>query len=180
MPIWIALLRGVNVGGRNLLPMKDLARHLEDLGCTSVTTYIQSGNVIFKRQKTKVSSLAELIGKTILDHHGFQAKVHLMSASDLEQAASANPFPHATADPKSLHLSFLSQEPEPIRLESLEAIKAESETYSLQGNVFYLHAPLGIGRSKLAARAETLLGVEATSRNWRTVSKLLELAQGIK
>lgn len=174
------MLRGVNVGGRNLLPMKDLARTLEDLGCRSVTTYIQSGNLVFKHPNTNASSLAELIGKTILDRHGFQPKVHLMSVSDLVQAANSNPFPNATADPKSLHLSFLSQEPEPIRLESLKAIKAESETYSLQGNIFYLHAPLGIGRSKLAARAETLLGVDATSRNWRTVSRLLELAQRIK
>jgi uncharacterized protein (DUF1697 family) len=180
MTIWIALLRGINVGGRNLLAMKDLASDLEDIGCTSVKTYIQSGNVVFENSKAKPSRLAELIGQTILDRHGFQPKVLLLSANDLEKAVTQNPFPGATAEPKSLHLFFLSQQPDPARFEALEAIRANNEAYLVKGNILYLHAPPGVGNSKLAARLEARLKVDATARNWRTVNKLWELVQAIK
>jgi uncharacterized protein (DUF1697 family) len=179
MIVWVALLRGVNVGGKNLLPMRDLARDLEDIGCQSVTTYIQSGNVVFSMSGVKAPQLAERIGQTILDRHGFQPQVHLLTVNDLEKAVSLNPFPDASADPKTLHLAFLSEKPAPAKLRSLDTVKAASERYSLVGKFLYVHTPEGVGRSKLAASLERLLGVSATARNWRTVNKLLALAQEI-
>jgi uncharacterized protein (DUF1697 family) len=176
MTTWIALLRGINVGGNNLLPMKDLVVELEEIGCTCVNTYIQSGNVTFRKSGSKAPQLAKLIGKTVLIRHGFEPKIHLLTVRELEKAVASNPFPDAVEDPKSLHLFFLSSKPKSLKRESLDEIKAERENYLLNGTMFYLHAPNGIGRSKLAAKTEKLLGVDATARNWRTVLKLLELA----
>jgi len=180
MTIWVALLRGVNVGGKSVLPMNDLARDLEDIGCRSVKTYIQSGNAVFSMANVKPSELAGRIGKAILDRHGFQPKVQLLRARELAEAVAANPFPDAISSPTSLHLSFLARSPVASKLRSLASLKAGTESYSVVGKVFYLHAPDGIGRSKLAAGVEKVLKVDATSRNWRTVSKLLTMTREIK
>jgi uncharacterized protein (DUF1697 family) len=177
MTTWVALFRGINVGGNNILPMKDLAAMLEAIGCTDVRTYIQSGNVIFRKPGSEASQLAKTIGKSVLTSYGFESKVQLLTARELERAVKSNPFTEAEEDPKSLHVLFLVEKPESPDLKSLNEIKSESESYSLHGNLFYLHAPEGIGRSRLAAKAEKLLGVDATGRNWRTVSKLLELVR---
>ena len=176
MTTWIMLFRGINVGGNNLLPMKDLVEELEEIGCTSVKTYIQSGNVIFSKPGSKAPQLTKLIGKTILNRHGFEPKIHLLTVRELEKAVTSNPFPDAEEEPKSLHLFFLSKKPKPLKSESFDKIKAGSENYFLNENMFYLHTPDGFGRSKLAAKTEKLLGVDVTARNWRTVLKLLELA----
>lgn len=177
MTIWVALFRGINVGGHNLLPMKGLTAALEEIGCTRVKTYIQSGNVVFRKSDSKAPQLAKLIGRTVFEKCGFEPKVLLLTVEELEKAAKLNPFPAAEADPKSLHLLFLAEKPVSFGNDPFDEIKTESESYSLKGSTFYLHAPDGIGRSKLAARAEKLLGVSATGRNWRTVSALLDLAK---
>ena len=177
MTTWIALLRGINVGGNNILPMKDLTMMLENMGCTGVKTYIQSGNVVFSNAGSKAPQLAKAIGQSVLSSHGFEPNVQVLTADELEYAAKSNPFPNAVADPKSLHVSFLNAEPKAPDEKMLGEIKSKTESYVLKGKLFYLHAPDGIGRSKLAAKAEKLLGVEATGRNWRTVSKLLDLTR---
>lgn len=177
MPTWIALLRGINVGGHRLLPMKDLTALLEEIGCSDVKTYIQSGNVVFDNAAANAPQLAKHIGKAILDSHDFEPRVQVLTVSEFEDAVTSNPFPDAEDNPKSLHLYFLSKEPESPKLDSLDEIKTESEAWALEGKIFYFHAPDGIGRSRLAARAEALIGVAATGRNWRTVSKLLEIAK---
>jgi len=166
------------VGGNNILPMKDLTMMLENMGCTGVKTYIQSGNVVFSKAGAKAPQLAVAIGQSVLSSHGFEPKVQVLMAEELENAAKSNPFPQAEADPKALHVSFLNAVPTAPDEDTLREIKSETESYVLKGKLFYLYAPDGIGRSKLAARAEKLLGVEATGRNWRTVSKLIELAGG--
>jgi len=99
-----------------------------------------------------------------------------MSVKSLQSALLANPFPAAIEDPKTLHLYFLSSAPIDADIGGLEKLKSTSESFELIEQVFYLHAPDGIGRSKLAAGAEKLLGVPATGRNWRTAQKVLELA----
>ena len=174
---WVALFRGINVGGNNLLPMKDLVALLEAIGCTEVRTYIQSGNVVFSSSAATVPQLARSIGKSILNIHGFEPLVQLLSVEALHNAVRLNPFSEAEENPKTLHVYFLAETPKSAYQESLNDIKLESESYRLEENVFYLHAPDGIGRSRLAAKAEKLLGVDATARNWRTVKKLLELAE---
>jgi uncharacterized protein (DUF1697 family) len=157
--------------------MKNLTIAIENIGGTGVKTYIQSGNVVFQKPGSKASHLEKTIGKEILKSHDFEPRVLVLTTSELEKAMASNPFPHAVAEPKSLHLSFLAQVPNAPDFDSLNDAKASSESFALIGKVFYFHAPDGIGRSKLAARVEKLLGVEATGRNWRTVSKLLELAK---
>ena len=183
MTIWVALFRGINVGGKNRLPMKDLVEDLEHLGCTSVITYIQSGNAVFRKPAVKAGTFAKRIEAALADGRGIDTKVRLVPARELASAIDLNPFANATADPKSLHVYFLATVPDPSKLQSLnDALndaKAESESVSLQGDLFFLHAPDGIGRSKLAAKVEKLLGVSATSRNWRTVITLLDLTRKI-
>ncbi len=175
MAIWIALFRGINVGGKNILPMKDLVGVLQKHGHTNVRTYIQSGNVVLQAQKTNASTLARQIGNAVYDSHGFRPKVIVLSVGELQKAADSNPFPKAQAEPRSLHLYFLSQVPKHPNLDAMNSIKSPSESFVIMDKVLYLRAPEGIARSKLAARAERLVGVDATARNWRTVSKILEL-----
>jgi uncharacterized protein (DUF1697 family) len=176
MPRWIALFRGINVGGNNLLPMKELVRHLEALKLKNVRTYIQSGNVVFDSGEKNATALATKISKRIEREHGFRPQVLLISREELASAIQANPFPQAVADPKSLHFFFLEKPAAKANIEALNKAKAPTESYVLKGGVFFLHAPEGVGRSKLAATAERHLGVAATARNYRTVEKLAEMA----
>jgi uncharacterized protein (DUF1697 family) len=172
---YIALFRGINVGGKNSLTMKALVRMLEENGYTRVQTYIQSGNVIFQSTSAKAEVFSRIIGRAIASKYGFQPGIVVLSAQELNKAAAANPFPKAEAESKSLHLYFLSQAPKDPDLEALNRLKSDNESFKLIGDVFYLHAPDGIGRSKLAPRVEKLLDVETTARNWNTVTKLLEM-----
>jgi uncharacterized protein (DUF1697 family) len=176
MPTFIGLFRGVNVGGANRLPMKELKELLEELGCKNCQTYIQSGNVVFQSPAKSASALAEKIGVAVKAWHGFEPRVHLLTLNQLQQAVEGNPFPEAGGEPKSLHLFFLAQAPAKPNLAAIEKLKSKSERFRLKDALFYLHAPDGIGRSKLAAGVERLLGVPATARNWRTVTQLLEMA----
>lgn len=176
MTTWIALFRGVNVGGHNKLPMRDLADALTQVGARHVKTYIQSGNVVFDHDAPEADELSSLIESTVQTSFGFSPKVHLMSVGELQQAVTANPYKQAESEPKTLHLFFLASKPGALDEDACNEIKAGSEHYALKGKTFYLHAPDGIGRSKLAAKAEAIVGVSATARNWRTVIKVLELA----
>lgn len=176
MNTYIALVRGINVGGSNILPMKDLRAVLRDLGCEDVGTYIQSGNAVFRRAETSASYLAEEIRTAIRSSHGIEPDVLILTTERLEQAASNNPFPDAEAEPSKLHLFFLSAAVDDPNLEMIEEARAQSERFVFEGDVAYLHAPDGIGRSKLAARLERALGVKATGRNWRTLCKISEMA----
>ena len=176
MNIWIALLRGINVGGANVLTMKDLVALLEGIGCASPKTYIQSGNVVFRSDEQSSSAMADRVSDAMAREHGFQPRVVVLSREELQQSADNNPFPEAESKPSTVHLFFLAEPPTNPDIDALTRLKTRSESFVLSDRVFYLHAPDGIGRSKLAAQAEKLIGVDATARNWRTVSKLLELA----
>lgn len=175
MKTYIALFRGINVGGSHLLPMKELKLVLERNGCVDVQTYIQSGNVIFRTAMADAARLAKQLTAAVARSHGFEPRVLVLTPSELESAAAGNPFPEADANPKSLHLFFLAGRPKKPDLTSFEALKTKTERFALKGKIFYLHTPDGFGKSKLAARTERLLGVEATARNWRTVTTLLEM-----
>ena len=177
--VWVALLRGINVGGHNKLPMAELRELFSEAGCADVRTYIQSGNAVFKATDVEREELAGRLSGAIGESKGFEPKIMLLTRDELEVAAEANPFPGATSDPKTLHLWFLAREPSSPDLLALEELRAPNERYLLHRAVFYLHAPGGIGRSKLAERVERKVGVEATVRNWRTVEKLRELASVI-
>jgi uncharacterized protein (DUF1697 family) len=174
---YIALFRGINVGGKNALPMKELVAVLEDLGAQNVKTYIQSGNAVFVSPDKDASRLSNMISREIKQRRGFEPHVLLLDLEDVERAIRKNPFPEASADPKALHAGFLASAPEEPDLETLESLKTNGERFCLIDKVFYLHAPEGIGRSKLAASAENLLGVPMTDRNWKTVCKIWEMAK---
>jgi len=177
MKIYVALLRGINVGGHNPLPMRELVGILEDLGAQRAATYIQSGNAVFTREQKDTVQLSGGIRRAIEQRCGFDPHVLVLELADFERAVAQNPFPDAEATPQELHAGFLAASPESPNLRALERLKAGSERFRLVDKVFYLHAPEGIGRSKLAASAEKLLGVAMTDRNWRTVRKILELAR---
>ncbi len=176
MNTYIALFRGINVGGNNLLPMKELVVLLENIGAKTVRTYIQSGNAVFQCAEKNSSLISKQLAADINKCHGFEPHVLLLSLAAIDMAIAKNPFPAAEADPSNLHLGFLAATPKNPDLEKLNSLKKASERFRLINNVFYLHAPEGVGRSKLAASTEKLLGVPMTDRNWRTVSKIRELA----
>lgn len=175
----IALLRGINVGGNNRLPMRDLVANLQVMGLHNVQTYIQSGNVVFQTDRTNLPELAHEIGAAIGESHGFTPQVMLLRLVELETAVTHNPFPEAQADHKTLHFYFLESVPPTPDLALLATLKTEREQFQLIETVFYLHAPDGIGHSKLAVKVEKALGVPTTARNWRTVIKMLEMATAV-
>lgn len=175
MKTYVLLLRGINVGGRNSLPMKELTEVLDGLGCQDLRTYIQSGNVVMAAPPGDARTLAEKITGEIHRCRGFEPHVLVVEGRAFQRAAAANPFPEAESEPKLLHLGFLDAAADDADLERLEGLRKESERFHLEGRTFYLHAPDGVGRSKLASGAEKALGVPTTFRNWRTVTKLLEL-----
>jgi len=179
MNTYIALLRGINVGGNNKLPMKELRVVLETLGLQSVKTYIQSGNVIFQSKRNDRALLAQEIGAAIGQSHGFTPAILLLTVAEFQAAMQANPFPEAENEPKSLHLFFMDPAPQDSDVSALAALQAESERFVLTEKVFYLHAPEGIGRSKLAERFGRGWQVTITARNWRTVTKLMELTKEV-
>ncbi len=176
MNTFIALLRGINVGGKNSLPMKDLVVVLEGIGARNIKTYIQSGNVVFRSVEKDFSKLSKKLTAEVKKRRGFEPHVLILPLDAMDEAIARNPFPDAESEPSSLHLGFLAATPKNPDLGKLESLKKRSERFRLVGSVFYLHAPEGIGRSKLAAGAEKLLGVPMTDRNWRTVCKIRELA----
>lgn len=172
---WVALFRGINVGGKNSLPMKELVRELEALDLQNVRTYIQSGNAVFESPKKVPTTLATGVASRIEKRHGFRPQVLILSASAFEKAIQSNPFPEATSEPKTLHFYFLKSLPTSPDFDSLTAAQTRTERFRLIGQVMYLHAPDGIGRSKLAVKVEKALGVAVTARNWRTVDRLREM-----
>ena len=176
MSICIALFRGVNVGGNNLLPMKELVAIMEGLGVQKIKTYIQSGNAVFQSTEKDLSQISRKITAEIKNRHGFEPHILLLELEEIKKAIEGNPFPEAETDPGNLHLGFLASRAEYPDLEKLSLLQKERERFQLTDRVFYLHAPEGVGRSKLAARAEKLLGVPMTDRNWRTVCKIMEMA----
>lgn len=176
MQTWVALFRGINVGGNRIVRMADLRAELEGLGLHNVRSYIQSGNVVFEASARTAKPLVKKIGRCVEQSHGFLPELLLLTREELRSAVQSNPFPEATTNPTTLHLGFLATPSESMNEAEILAVKASTERYRLIGNVFYLHAPNGIGRSKLAANLEKFLGVSITSRNFRTADRLLQMA----
>jgi len=175
MKTYIALFRGINVGGNNIIPMKDLVKIFEGMGFTDVKTYIQSGNVVFKSDPINTKPISKEISGKILKKFGFEPRVILLEKDEFKKIADKSPF--KTSEGKTLHIFFLESEPRNPDLKALNEVKSSTEEFKLLKNVFYLYAPDGIGRSKLAAGVEKKLGVTATGRNWNTISKLIEMAE---
>jgi uncharacterized protein (DUF1697 family) len=177
MKTWIALLRGINVVGKNQVPMKELAAAFERAGFAAVRTYIQSGNVVFQSSSGTQRSLAARIAGLMRSRFGFEPSVMVISGKELAAAVRGNPFPAAEQDHKSLHLYFLAERPRKPDLAALSRLEAGREAFALKGAVFYLHTPDGFPDSVLRSRIERCLGVAATARNWRTANQLLAMLE---
>jgi len=167
MNTYLALFRGINVGGHNRIPMKELREIIEACGYRDVETYIQSGNVLFSSAPTKAKEFPGEVAAALQKHCGLEPEIFVLGTQELDQAIEANPF--RGVEPSSLHFYFLSDDPQEF---DLSGVISPSEQFELMGKVFYLHAPDGIGRSKLVARLEKLLGVLATGRNGKTLLAL--------
>jgi uncharacterized protein (DUF1697 family) len=179
MNTFIALLRGINVGGNNKLPMHELVSLLEGLGLQKVKTYIQSGNIVFQSEQADPAQLSQAITGAIRQGHGFAPYTLILDSQALQAAMAANPFPEGEAEPKSLHLFFMDRSPQAFDTAALERVKTASERYRLIDKVFYLHTPDGIGRSKLAEIAGKGWGANITARNWRTVNEIMAMASNL-
>jgi uncharacterized protein (DUF1697 family) len=170
---YIALLRGVNVGGRSKLAMADLRRVLESIGYADVRTYLQSGNAVFSSARKAGHKLSAEIEKAISADLGLDVKVFIRTKDEMQSVVDANPYPKAVATPTQLHVMFLSAEVPADVVMSLDAARFEPDEFRFGDRVIYLLLPNGLGRSKLPSYlCERTLGVSATTRNWNTVAKL--------
>lgn len=175
----VALLRGVNVGGKNVLPMKDLAALFAEAGCGDVRTYIQSGNVVFTAKTAIARRVPDQIAKAISRDFGLTVPVVTRTADELRRVVKANPFLRAGVDAKELHVGFLLGKPERSRIAALDPNRSPPDEFQVLGREIYLRLPNGAARSKLTnAWFDSKLVTTATIRNWNTVNKLVELVTG--
>ena len=188
----VALLRGINVGGRNKVPMADLREVVAALGHTGVTTYIQSGNVLFSTAEDDTAKLAAALESAIEDRFGIWSSVVVLSRDELARVLAANPYPDEP-NPRMVHVVFLNGSPPRDLLdritaaESAAAAKGSRDTVQSAGQpqALFLHTPDGFGTSELAQNVLKILappkkskpGLAATARNWATATKLLSLSE---
>ncbi|MBY0471975.1 DUF1697 domain-containing protein [bacterium] len=174
---YIALVRGINVGGKTV-KMAVLKEIFEDLGYEKIRTYVQSGNVVFEAGKASPDFIAGKIEKEILKKLGMTVPVLVQTPSDLKKVIVTNPFlKKRGVDPTKLHVTFLSGKFSKIGMAKFERVKAGKDQYELLGHVIYLHCPTGYGKTKFNNTfVERALATEATTRNWRTVNALYEMA----
>ena len=179
MPVqtYVALLRGINLGARNKMSMADLRALFVALGHKEVATHLQSGNVIFKSPGGgKPAELIRAIEKRIKADLALDVTVLLRSKAQLAKVRSSNPFATRSKDPTKLHVTCLAVTPERSRVRDLDPEAGGADEFRVVGKEIFLHYPNGYGRSNLSnAYFEKRLGVTATTRNWRTVTKLAEL-----
>jgi uncharacterized protein (DUF1697 family) len=177
MTTYIALLRGINVSGKNPITMAELRNSFSGLGFTGVQTYLQSGNVVFSTVKSEEGKLAAVIQKRIAHDLGLEIPVLVISAQELDAIVKSNPlWPVSGGDERLLHGTFLFLPVAPAGFQMLKLPAIEGERAVLAGKVILLHCPHGYGKTKLNnGYFERALKVPATTRNWRTVLALQEL-----
>lgn len=187
MATHIALLRGINVGGRNKVAMADLREIAAALGHTGVVTYIQSGNMVLTSKETDTAAMADALAGAIEDRLGLRPGVVVLSRAELAEVIAANPYPQESS-PKCLHAVFrreawTAQDTERVAAAVAAAgAKGSRDEATVAGHTLYLRTPDGLGRSELAAQLSRSGGALAagpggTARNWATVTRLMELAE---
>lgn len=173
---FVALLRGINVGGKNKLPMKDLVAMFEHAGCVTTRHYIQSGNVVFSAAPALAAKIPAVVAVAIEKGFGLRVPVVVRSEKELRAAAAANPFLEAGVDPDALHVMFLADQPSKAAVAALDPDRSPPDRFVVKGREVYLACPNGVGRTKLSnAWFDTKLGTISTGRNWRTVLKLVAM-----
>ncbi|HKW45327.1 MAG TPA: DUF1697 domain-containing protein [Candidatus Eremiobacteraceae bacterium] len=178
MPTYIAMLRGINVSGHNVIPMAVLRELCEALGYTNVKTYVQSGNVIFDSRDDSAKSAAKRVEAKILSALGHEVPAIIQTRGEMRDVIAANPFVKQKGiDPRGLHITFLPKVPTADGVKLLESRDAGPDRFAVIGRQVYLFCPQGYGKSKLSNSAiEKAFGVPTTTRNWKTVNMLMELA----
>jgi uncharacterized protein (DUF1697 family) len=179
MKTYISLLRGINVSGQNRIGMPELKRLFESLNLVNVRTYIQSGNVVFDWTEQEPLSLASVIELELEKSLGVSVRVLLREKEEFEKIIGRNPFVNQRKeDPEKLHVTFLSEAPSEINLSKLIPSKDTTDEFIVYGREIYLFCPNGYGRTKYSNTFfERKLGVTATTRNWKTVNALYEMAK---
>lgn len=174
--VQVALMRGINVGGKNRLPMKDLAAMFEEAGCEEVRTYIQSGNVVFRATEAYARRIPKLVAKAVADRFAFHAPIVMRTAGEMRSVARGNAFLRAGAEAETLHVAFLADRPSPVRVSGMDPRRSPPDELLVRGREIYLRCPNGIGRSKLTTDYfDRALETTSTVRNWRTVLALVEM-----
>lgn len=178
MTTYISLLRGINVSGQKKIQMKDLKSLYESLGFKNVITYIQSGNVIFSCEEEIELKLVDIISTKIRDVFSFNVSIVIRSKDDWVKIIENNTFINRKdINPEKLHITLLSQVPSEINTDVLDKVKHSSEEYVFGEREIYLYCPEGYGRTMLSNNyIESKLKVSATTRNWKTINKLFEIA----
>jgi uncharacterized protein (DUF1697 family) len=183
MPRYLALLRGINVGGHNKVAMSDLRNLAAGLGHSDVATYIQSGNLVFSAAESDPAALADALEAEIGTHLGVRPAVVVISAGDLAQVIADNPFP-GEANPKCLHAVFRRDVVDAAGIASVTAAVEQArkaghdDDAAVVGRTLYLHTPGGLGRSELAARLlSSRTQATGTARNWATVTRLMAMLE---
>ena len=177
---YVALLRGVNVGGKNKLLMGDLRDIFTVAGCAAVQTYIQSGNAVFKATQNLAERVPEIVARAIRRRFGYETAVVVRSSEQLREVVASNPF-DTSDDARFLHVAFLEDTPGSEAVSRLDPERSPPDAFEVWGRNVYLHYPNGVARSKLtneylAAQLQTA----STMRNWRTVLILLEMVDALE
>ncbi len=175
---YAALLRGINVGGHAKVSMRELAELFGSLGHGEVTTYIQSGNIVFRSATGKRAEVARELEKAIAERFGLNVTVVLRTPSELVSIAAGNPFPGAEDEPSKLHVLFLERPPAAAAIKGLDPDRSPGDLFHAAGREIYLRFATGAGTTKLTLDwFERQLGVKGTARNWNTLLKLIELTE---
>lgn len=178
MPVFISMLRGVNVGGHHRIRMDALCKMYESLKCEDARSYVQSGNVIFRTKDRNAGALVKRIQDGIERKFGFRPEVILRTPSELRQAVAASPFSKRDLEPGKILVTFLSGDPGPESQTALLGLKSHPEEVHLKGRELYIYFPNGAGQSKLPwSSVEKLLKTTGTARNWNSVTRLLAIAE---
>jgi uncharacterized protein (DUF1697 family) len=174
--VYVALLRGINVGGKAMVPMAVLRETCASVGCDDVVTYIQSGNVVL-RSPLRADKLQAALEAAIAARFGIEPAVMIRTAEELAAVVAGNPY--TGDDEKHLHVGFLHAAPDGATEQCLRAIDCDPEQVTVVGRELYLRLPNGMGRAALPVKMERCLRpTPVTVRNWRTVTKLVELSTG--
>lgn len=178
MPSFISLLRGVNVSGHNMIKMPELKLLFDSLGFRGVTTYIQSGNVVFQSDKGEPTSVETRIERAVEKKFGLTVSVIIRQASDLDKVIKNSPFRGDNIDESRLYVTFLKDKPAPALVKALQPAAAKSnDQYKILGREIYLYCPNGYGKTLLSNTFfEKQLKLVATTRNWKTVTTLHAMA----
>ncbi len=172
----VALLRGVNVGGKNLLSMKVLAEIFAASGCTDVKTHLQSGNVVLRARAATARRLPAAVSAAIEARTGLSVRVVQRTADELLEVARAHPLAKKGDDPRTLHVAFLAAVPAPAAAAALDPSRSPGDTFLVRGREVFLRLPGGVGKSKLTNDyLDRTLGTFSTVRGWNTVQALAAL-----